>query len=286
MISGTRITLALLFCILPLLFQAQAGEGETPELGWKQSMVGNLNFTQNSFDNWAQGGENSWAWQVEVNASFQRTEEKFTWSNSGKLSFGRTRVGDAESRKAADEIRFESVLSLKLKKYLNPFVSATALTQLARGYEFADGGKVAVSNFFDPAYFTQAIGLGYKYGNEFKTRLGAALKETITLDFPAPYADDPTTKKVEKTKVEMGGESVTDFSRKVSTNILFTSRLELFSNFDGIRDVDVNWDNVFSAKVSEYINVTFNVRLFYDADISRKRQLKQTLAVGLNYTFL
>jgi hypothetical protein len=60
----------------------------------------------------------------------------------------------------------------------------------------------------------------------------------------------------------------------------------MFSNLEAINEVDVNWDNLISAKVSEYINVSFNLNLFYDRDISLSRQLKQTLAVGLTYSFL
>jgi hypothetical protein len=46
------------------------------------------------------------------------------------------------------------------------------------------------------------------------------------------------------------------------------------------------WDNLFSAKVAEYISVSFNFKLYYEKKISLKRQLKQTVAVGLTYSFL
>jgi cytochrome c oxidase assembly protein Cox11 len=51
-------------------------------------------------------------------------------------------------------------------------------------------------------------------------------------------------------------------------------------------EVDIKWDNIFSAKISKYIDVNLNVKLFYDKDISEDRQLKQSLALGLTYTFL
>jgi hypothetical protein len=84
--------------------------------------------------------------------------------------------------------------------------------------------------------------------------------------------------------VEAGAESVTDVALKLSDNLLFNSKLELFSNIKGIDEIDINWDNLFSVKVSEFINVGLNIRLFYDKDISSKRQLKQTMAVGFSYT--
>jgi hypothetical protein len=107
-----------------------------------------------------------------------------------------------------------------------------------------------------------------------------------TSHYPAPYADDPTTIKTEKTKNELGVESVTDINWKVSENSLLTSKLELFSAMKALNETDVNWDTFFSAKIAKYVNINFNLKLFYDKDISSKRQIKQAIAFGLTYTFL
>ncbi len=169
---------------------------------------------------------------------------------------------------------------------MNPYIAATGKTQFIRGYEYSGDAKIEVSNFMDPGYFTESIGVGYAPNDKIKSRLGAALKETITSDFPSPYADDPNTEKIEKTKVEIGAESTTDINFKLNEMILFTSKLELFSNLERVDEIDVNWDNLFSAKISKYISVSLNICLFYDKDINKKRQLKETLAVGLSYSFL
>jgi hypothetical protein len=165
-------------------------------------------------------------------------------------------------------------------------VAASAETQFTTGYEYGEESKTAISTFLDPGYFSQSAGLGYEPAKEFKTRLGFALHETITSDYPVPYADDPDTDEIEKTKVEPGIESITDFSKTLIGNILMTSKLELFYDFGAFDEIDVRWDNIFSAKISKYIDVNFNVELFYDRELSEKRQIKQALAVGLTYTFL
>ncbi|MCK5078212.1 MAG: DUF481 domain-containing protein [Calditrichia bacterium] len=114
-----------------------------------------------------------------------------------------------------------------------------------------------------------------------------AFKQTIADKFAAAYSDDPeTVDEIETVRSEIGMESVTDYSRKLNENILFTTKLEAFSNFESVKEIDVRWDNVFSAKVSKYIVVSFNFKLFYDKDISVKRQIKQILAVGLTYSFI
>ena len=279
------ITICLSMMNYPLL--AQEAEEQKPESSWKKELVGNLNFTQTAFDNWAQGGEDTLAWQLNVNGKAVRNEDKYKWDNSGKISYGMAKLSDLESRKSIDEIKLESVFTYLLGTYVNPYVAASADTQFTAGYEYPDGSKVEISNLLDPGYFAQSAGVGYEPAEEFKTRLGFALHETITSDHPVPYSDDPdTTDEEETTKIEAGVESVTDFSKKLIGGILLTSKLELFSNLKGLDEIDVKWDNIFSAKISKYIDVNFNVKLLYDETVSDERQIKQSLAVGLTYTFL
>lgn len=63
-----------------------------------KEMLGNLNFTQNTFDNWQQGGENAWAWQLNINGKFVKVQKKYEWANTLKIAYGKTKVGDAGSK--------------------------------------------------------------------------------------------------------------------------------------------------------------------------------------------
>ena len=265
---------------------AQENEEKKPVNAWHNEFVGNLNLTQASFDNWTQGGENSLAWQLNLKSKLVNDKEKFNWTNTGKYSFGRTKVGDADSRKSVDEIKLESVLTYKIGSTVNPYFAVSGETQSTTGYRYTKDSKVAVSDFLDPGYFKQSAGFGYVPFDEFKTRFGFALKETITKNHPFPYADDPSTPEIEKTKTETGLESVTDFSQKLGENILLTSTLNLFSNLKTLDETDVKWENILSAKVSKYVVVNLDVNLFYDRDLSKKRQVKESLSLGLTYSLL
>jgi hypothetical protein len=145
--------------------------------------------------------------------------------------------------------------------------------------------KVEISNFLDPGYFRESIGLGYVFNPSLKTRLGASAKQTVTRNFTG-FSDDPATAEVEKLRLEYGAESVTDLNAKLSQSLFLQSKLELFSNLKAFDQIDVNWDTVFIAKVAKYVEVNFNIKLLYDRDISLRRQLKQALSMGLTYTFL
>ena len=217
---------------------------------------------------------------MDVNAKFANDQEKYNWTTSAKLSYGKAKVGDATAKKAADEIKLESVFTYKMNLHVNPYIAVTGLTQFTDGYAYTDARKVKISSFLDPGYFIQSIGVGYKPNKIIRTRFGAALKETVTDKFSETFGQGETM------RVEFGAESVTDAKVQISKTIIYTSKLELFSDFKSLDEIDANWDNLFSSKISDLITVSFNFKLMYDRDISVKRQLKQTLAVGLSYSLL
>ena len=154
--------------------------------------------------------------------------EKYSWNNSVKLAYGKTKLGKDEAKKAADEIKLESVYTYKMNIHVNPYAAATALTQFTDGFDYNQTPKQKISASMDPGYFTQSVGVGIQVLEQVKTRLGDALKETVAKDFKETYADG------EEMRVEYGAESVTDVSWKIAENILFTSKLELFSNLKAI----------------------------------------------------
>ncbi|MBC8375123.1 MAG: DUF3078 domain-containing protein [FCB group bacterium] len=253
---------------------------------WKKSVQGGINLTQTGFDNWAAGGENAYAWQMNLNYKFVQDLEKTKWSNTGKFLYGATKTGDQEMRKSADEIKLESVLTYKLGSKINPFVAVTGETQFAAGMDYSTDSSFQISAFMDPGYFRESFGAGYAINEGLGTRLGLSFKQTVTSDYPSPYTDDAATAETETMRSEFGAESVTDLTYNISETAVFVSKLELFSAFSAFDEIDANWDNTLTVKVSDYINMNMNFKMVYDKDISVKRQIKQSMAFGVNYTFI
>ncbi len=274
-----HLVILIMVTLLLSSLWAQEAKKETPKYGWNKELVGNLNFTQNTFDNWKQGGENSWAWQLTINGKWVNNQKNYNWENTLKINYGKTKVGDASSKKSSDEISVSSVYTYKMGIYVNPFVAVTGRTQFTKGYKYEADTSYAISEFLDPGYFTQSAGLGYAPNSHIKTRLGAAIKETFASKYSDLYAQG------EKTRVEVGASSVTELNFKLAQNILYTGKIELFSNLKAFNEIDVNWDNMLASHITKYITVNFNVKLFYDRDVSPKRQLQEVLAVGLTYNF-
>ena len=160
-----RVMLIFLLLSNGAVLTAQSEEEKKPDYGWEQQSTFTLNFTQTTFDNWVQGGENSWAWIAEAPFMFNLRKPSFTWANQGKLAFGKSKVGDQSARKASDLIRFESVYTRNLGVFVNPYVSISGQTQFATGYRYGDTTRTAISGFMDPGYFTQSAGVGYEPNN-------------------------------------------------------------------------------------------------------------------------
>jgi len=265
---------------------AKAGADSSKPFGWTHNVVTGVNLTQVSFKDWAQGGENALSYTLWFGATSVQEEEKTHWVNTLKLAFGQSRLGSQGLRKTDDEIYFETLLIYKLGVYINPYAAGTFRTQFASGYKYDDlGTRTEVSKIFDPAYLTQSVGAAYQPIPEVTTRLGVAMREVLTSDFPG-YADDPQTLEVEKTRVEGGIESVTDAEWKFAENMKFTSKLALFAPFKTLDEIILRNDNTITARVNEYVNVSFNVQFIHDVTVTRRTQVKEVLAIGISYTLL
>lgn len=290
-----------LFAIL-LLSQAPAllaQQADSTKYGWKKDVGISVNLTQVSFSNWSQGGENSFAWQSIADSRFEREWRKRSWATTIRLAYGESKLGDSDFRKSVDEIKLESVYTVKLGTYINPYIAVTGLTQFTDGFRFmkvdsvVDGTRIPVerktriSTFLDPGYFTQSIGIGIEPLKNLKNRTGFSLKQTIADEFARLYSDDPATPdKIEKVRFEPGLENVTDVRAKLAQNLSYVGKLELFSNMKSFEQIDVNWENLLTSKVTKLISVNFRFRLLYDRAVSRKRQINQSLGIGLSYTLL
>ncbi|KAA3656410.1 MAG: DUF3078 domain-containing protein [Calditrichaeota bacterium] len=277
----------LILFLTILISAVNAKEKKEEKYGWRNKLVGALNMTHVSFDNWAKGGENTIAWQILVTSKFEKNHKKYKWTTASKFNFGKTKVDGFNFRKSVDEIKLETVFTYKMGSYVNPYGALTMQSQFAEGFKYINKAeKNQVSAFLDPGYFTESTGFGIEPAKGLRTRAGLSFKQTVTSDFPKPFADDPKTETIEKLKTEIGFESTTDFSRKLSDNLRVTSKLEMFSNLEAFDEIDVNWDNIFRAKVAKYVSVNMNFRLLYDKTVSLKRQINQSLALGLTYTFI
>ena len=281
-----NILVSLSIAALTAYAQEKPPQASSPDTvyGWKNSLVTGLTLTQVAYRDWVQGGDNALSWTFTADGTSTMNQPETKWSNSYKLAFGQARLGNQGLRKTDDRIELESVLLYKAGILVDPYAGATLKTQFATGYTYdAAGTGTQVSRFFDPAYLTQSVGVGYQPIKEAKMRLGLGLREVITNKFNQ-YADDPATTEVEKTLVEGGLESVTNLDWPIDENLLLTSQLEVFAAFKKFDNPVVRNITSLTAKVSKYVVAILTVQTIKEPQVSSKPQIKETIALGLSYT--
>lgn len=246
---------------------------------WIPSLVTNIGFNQIAFTNWVKGGENSIAWSILTNFSYNNTGDLWAYKNSIKANYGRSKIGSGKYITTDNEIYIENLVSYDVGWAVSPFFSNSIRTQITKGYNYKTFPTRQISDLFDPGYITQTLGFTYdKYPNII-TRLGIGFQEVITNKFNQ-YTDNESTSEIEKFKLETGIESVTDFDFKIDDNIIYKSKLRLFSQFTSLDVWDIRFDNIIAAKISKIISVNFSYLVVYEKSQSLKTQVKEGLQVG------
>jgi hypothetical protein len=272
--------------IFLVLFSAHIFSQDSIPPSWNYSAVTSFNINQVSLTNWAQGGDNLFAWTIIGNFGAEYKGDKWISKNNMKLAFGRTKQGDADFRTNDNEFYLENLLAYNVGWKVDPYFANTVRSSLTDGYDYKNPLAPRIAGFFDPGYITQSLGFAYNPNANFDTRLGVAFQEVFTNKF-RNYSDDPnTTDKVEAFKLDTGLESVTNAKYNLDVNLVLDSKLRLFTRFNSLDVWDIRWDNTITAKVSKYINVNLNVLMLYEKNISPKTQLKQALQLGITYAFL
>ena len=256
--------------------------------GWKNSALGNVNLSQSHFDNWSKGGTDDLSWEVRLEGRALKKEEKTEWESKGKALYGQSRVEGLGTRKASDELTLETMYTYLWTEWVNPFASTRFQSQFAPGYAYNDslGTRERVSGPFDPSYLTQTLGVGRSWTDAYKVRVGATLKETFSAAAYGYADDEETLTEVETFKLEPGASFIAEVRQPLMENILLTSILDVFANFKGTRETDVRWENQVTAKVNRWVSANAALDVLYDRDISARRQIRQTLGIGISFLTL
>ena len=278
------LQLLLIFVIITTItFADDETEQKKDTLWTPRGMIG-LNLSQIAFLNWTQGGENSISFTFFSHFGLDYIGMPWKWTNSLKLTYGRSKLGNQGYRTNDNEIYFESVLIHRLGWKVNPYVSTTFRTAITKGYNYESAPALQIAGFFDPAYFTEGLGFAYDEDKGVKQRIGISFKQTMADKFSNLYSDDPDTpNEIEQFKFESGLESVTEVEYEFLQNMSYYGYLRLFTRFNELDKWDVRWDNIITAKVNSYVNVNFNFILIYEEDQSLKRQIKEALQLGISY---
>lgn len=271
---------------------------DTIPMKWKTGGQFNLNINQGSLSNWSAGGDKfSFSLNSFLNVYAFYKKDRHSWDNSLDLAYGIVQTTSLGKRKASDRIDFTSKYGYGLSKKVNLAFLTNFRSQFAKGYAYsktASGADTATltSKTFAPAYVLLSLGLDYKPSDNFSLFVSPITGRWIIVGDKtlAPgYGIEPG----KTVKDELGAFLSTNYTRKLGSSFTYKTKLDLFSNYKkNPQNIDVFWTNVITAKITKYINFSFNVDMIYDDDTQNIDPTKgpapqwlQLMGIGFAYNF-
>lgn len=306
---------------------------EAKNEGWTHGGLLNIGLNQAMLENWAAGGERmSLAINGQFNGYLTRIKSNTIWENTLDAYYGLNYVASNAfvPRKLDDRLDVSSRFGLQPRKWTsskNTFKRNAYFMGLFRfqsqftpGYNYEQVGwkDNPISEFLSPGYFTLALGAEFRPNKNFSIFLSPlAGRMTVVKSQYTSLAAAYGVEKGKTSRFEVGAYLTTKYKVDITKNILYNSRLDLYSNYlakdktmpdgyirkDNPGNIDILWDNFFALKISKFIGAGLGFTMIYDNDQPGQKnktktvngveqpdygplgwwQLKQVLNVGFSY---
>lgn len=265
---------------------------------WKLGGLFNLNVNQGSLSNWSAGGDKfSFSLNAYLNVFAFYKKNKRSWDNSLDLAYGIVNTTSLGSRKASDRIDLLSKYGYAISKKWNAATLFNLRTQFANGYAYSKTAagidtSTLISKTFAPAYVLLSLGFDYKPANNFSLFLSPLTERWVIVSeklIKPLYGVDSG----KNAKNELGAFASANYTAKLGGNFVYKTKLDLFSNYKHKpQNIDIYWTNTLTAKLTKYINFSFNLDMIYDDDTHNVNPAKgpapqwlQLMGIGFAYNF-
>ncbi len=270
---------------------------EIKRKNWLHNFDASLQFSQAYISpNWYQGGNNNLnilldlIYNIKLNQAFY---PNILFETTARYKLGQNSVPDDSIRNysiSEDLFQINSKFGLKASKSWYYSVSLMFKTQLFKGYKTNSNDLKAA--FLSPGELNIGLGMTYNYAhpkNKFTfdasiSPLSYNLKTCINKNM------DETAYGIaegHKTVNEIGSSAECKFMYKLTHNIIYTSRLFMFSDYGYIQG---DWENKVAFNVNRFLSTQIYVHLRYDSSTTRTAdtswhhwQMKEILSFGFSY---
>lgn len=268
---------------------------------WEYGGYGNFGFTQTYLNNWKKGGKSSFALLTILKGYANFSNSKLKWENSGEFRNGWIRQGSDVDQTQKSDDKFELISRLGVNAYKNWYYSTEIdfETQLFNGYNYPDKTKL-ISAYLSPAKTMFKLGLDYKPNKKFSLFLSPLTAKYVFVRDTANV--DQTNFGVSHTSKsfwEPGLNADLKYKIDLTPRISYETKYKMFINYQQpFKKLDVNWENVVIAQLTDRINMTFMLYLLYDDNVTfptgkfdnagieiykPKLQTKEMMTVGFSY---
>ena len=311
---GRLWTLLLGLTLASLPLAAQNDEAPVDSL-WEKGGVASLGFNNTSFSTyWQAGGIPSQSLVTRLNVFANYKDKKQSWQNDLVLAYGLIRQGRANGEtpitwiKNEDRIELNSKYGYNFTKNLLISSQLNFRSQFAPGFQFGKNNPTnidsatQISDLFSPAYLNFGVGIDWQPVKGVSVYYSPVnSKITIVADsvFRSRYIPPSIT--TEPVRYELGSNLTLKIRRELMENVTFQTSANFFTNYlDNFGLIDVNWETLTTAKVNNWLALTFSTNLIYDDDIrfqiedddpttasgGPRTQFQHVLTVALTYNFL
>lgn len=261
---------------------------------WKFKFDGFLQFLQNYVSgNWHKGGESNYSAVGSATLEYNyNDQEKVKFDNKleMKLGFQTSRSDTVHKFKPNNDLlRYTGKLGLQAHKRWYYTLQLLAYTQFSRGLKTND--VKTYSDFMSPFDLNVGLGMEYKVEALHKRLTGTLNFSPLSYNFR--YVDRlalSTSYGLDEGKHtlhDFGSQLTIDLEWKIAEQLTWKTRLYGYTSYKrGL----VEWENLFTLKVSKYISA--NLFLYPRFDDSGKRdddlgyfQFQEYSSLGLSYTF-
>lgn len=272
--------------------------GDSIKLTWKKGGTFNLNVNQASSNNWSAGGDEfSLSVNAFLNVFAYYLKGKNSWDNALDLAIGMVQSTSLGRRKSSDRIDFTSKYGYALNPKLNLASLLNVRSQMANGFKYSKNAEgkdtsTLISNSFNPTLVIVSEGFDIKPRKNISIYFSPITSKWVIVTEPGLrnlYGVEPS----KAIRSEIGAFFSGNYTGKIKDKFTYKTKLDLFSNYKkDPKNIDVYWTHAFAAKITRYINFTFNVEMIYDNDTKNTTpgkgpasQWLQLMGIGFSYDF-
>ena len=272
----------LFFIVFAVNSFSQSKKDSIPK--WKMHGRFAFIFNQSSFSNWASGGENTVAGNINLNYDVNYKKENLNWDTRLITSYGLSHISNKGYRKTDDRFELNTLLGLKTGKYWFLSFIGNFRTQYTKGFDYKKEPKVLVSEFLSPAYLMYGPGMLWKKSNNLHFNIApATARYTFVNDF---FSGKFGVEEGKNTAFSLGFNFSMYYKFWIMENVEMENILTLYTDYlANIANVDVDYQTNIRFLVNKHIKMHMTFHAIIDDDASSRIQFRQLFGLGVNYSF-
>jgi hypothetical protein len=254
---------------------------------WKIGGILALNLSQQNSSYWV-GANESFALNVGASADLYANwvKNKNTWDNTLKMNYAFTHTESQGVRKISDFIDLYSKYGRDISKNGKTFLALIGnfRSQFTDGYDYDLEPRRRTSDFFAPATILLTPGVEWRPSKHFSlfaspiaARWVLVTNDPYSYSYPngirpdgskeSPISELYGVDAEKKVDGQFGAFVSAKFDKEILKNVIYTSRLDLFSNYlNKPQNVDIFWTNNLIFKVNKWLVLSYQWNVAYDDD--------------------